>query len=436
VPATICVLVLGSGGREHALAWKLAAEGATVLRAAPGNAGIGEVAELAGVDPADPAAVLALVEAAGVDLTVVGPEIPLTRGIADRFAAAGRAIVGPSSAAAAIESSKVFAKAFFARHGIPTAACRVCEAVSDALAVLDRGEFAYPVVVKADGLAAGKGVVIAEDRERAGEAIRAMMVDRVFGPAGARVVIEERLEGREVSYFVLTDGREVLPFHSAEDHKRVFDDDRGPNTGGMGAFAPSARFDWALERRVLDTIVRPTIDGLRAEGREFRGFLYAGLMLTADGPKVLEFNARLGDPEAQVVLPLVAEPLLPLLVQVAAGRLEQASCAFRPEAAVGVVLASRGYPERPETGLPITGLDEAAARPDVLVFHAGTARRDGQIVTAGGRVLTIVGCGLDHRIAMARAYDGVSRIAFDGMHYRRDIGEKAGAEDRDGERRT
>ncbi|RPJ54352.1 MAG: phosphoribosylamine--glycine ligase, partial [Acidobacteria bacterium] len=240
-----------------------------------------------------------------------------------------------------------------------------------------------------------------------------------------KLVIEECLAGREVSFFVLTDGTRVVPFHSAEDHKRIFDGDAGPNTGGMGAFSPSPRFDEALERQVMDTIVRPVVDGLREDGREFRGFLYAGLMLTADGPKVLEFNARLGDPEAQVVLPLLDGELLPLLAQVASGSLEERRCEFRAGAAVGVVLASRGYPERPETGHEVNGLAEAAALSDVLVFHAGTASRGGNVVTSGGRVLTVVGIGPDHRSAMERAYDAASLVSFEGLHKRTDIGKKA-----------
>lgn len=419
------VLVLGSGGREHAIAWKLAQEPGSRVHAAPGNPGMASVARLAALDASDADAVLAYVESAGIDLTIVGPELPLTRGIADRFAAAGRPIVGPQRAAAAIESSKAFAKEFFSRHRVPTARYVLAETPEAALRVLSRGEFDYPVVIKADGLAAGKGVVVAVDERQATAAVQSMMVDRAFGPAGERIVIEECLRGREASFFVLTDGTAIVPLHSAEDHKRVFDGDAGPNTGGMGAFSPSPLFDAELERRVLDTIVRPVVDGLRHEGRVFRGFLYAGLMLTADGPRVLEFNARLGDPEAQVVLPLVDEPILPLLEQAARGSLEERRCSIRREAAVGVVLASRGYPERPETGHEISGIDEASSLPDVLVFHAGTRSVDGRLVTAGGRVLTVVGRSADHRSAMERAYQGASLVNFAGLHKRMDIGMKA-----------
>lgn len=432
------VLVLGGGGREHALVWTLAGDPqVSDLVCSPGNAGIKRLATLVNLDTSAPEQVLAFAEQADVDLTVVGPELPLTRGIAECFAARGRLLFGPARAAAEIESSKAFAKDFLARHHVPTARYRRADTAEDALATLDRGEFRPPVVVKADGLAAGKGVVIAPDLTAARQAVRSMMVDRRFGEAGRTIVIEEFLEGEEVSFFVLTDGRRIVPFLSAQDHKRVFDGDQGPNTGGMGAFAPCPWFDARLQARVMDEIVRPVVDGLRDEDREFRGFLYAGLMMTADGPQVLEFNARLGDPEAQVLLPLLGEDLLPLLHQVASGRLERDDCTFRADAAVGVVLASRGYPESPETGQVIEGierLDAAGGRrqagggsgsSDVLVFHAGTAERDGRIVTSGGRVLTVVGRGADHAIAMRRAYEGAAEIQFDGQQMRHDIGMKA-----------
>jgi phosphoribosylamine--glycine ligase len=420
------VLVLGGGGREHAIVWRLTGDPSPAsLVAAPGNPGIARLAATVPIDPTDPDAVLAFAQAAGVDLTVVGPEAPLTRGVADCFAAAGRLLVGPTRAAAEIESSKVFAKAFLHRHGVPTARSRTAGRPDEARAVLDRGEFTFPLVLKADGLAAGKGVIIAADRAEADAAIAAMMVERRFGDAGAQIVIEEHLEGEEVSFFVLTDGRRVVPFLSAQDHKRIFDGDRGPNTGGMGAFAPCPWFDERLEARVLDEIVRPVVAGLADEGREFRGFLYAGLMVTPEGPKVLEFNARLGDPEAQVVLPLLDEDLLPLLVQVARGHLERETCAFRRGAAVGVVLASRGYPDSPQTGQPITGLDALDGQDDVVVFHAGTKERDGRLVTCGGRVLTVVGRGAGHEAAMSRAYAAAAHIDFDGLQKRSDIGLKA-----------
>lgn len=420
------VLVLGAGAREHALAARLAAErDVAEVVAAPGNPGIARVARLVAADLQDPEPLVALARRESIDLTVVGPELPLSVGVADRFAAAGALLVGPTRAAAALESSKAFAKAFMARHGVPTARFRTCETEASALEAVRSGEFGYPVVLKADGLAAGKGVVIAADRAAAERAVAAAMRERRFGAAGERLVVEECLSGPEISFFVISDGARALPVGAAQDHKRVFDADRGPNTGGMGAFAPSPLADDALEARVMREIVEPVVRGMASEGRPFRGFLYAGLMLTADGPKVIEFNVRLGDPEAQVVLPLIDEPLLPLLVAAAAGALRQTRCRLGAERQVGVVLASRGYPESAESGRPIDGIDAAEQRPGVVVYHAGTARRDGRLVTAGGRVLTVVGRGDDFGEAIRRAYDGVSCIRFDGMQYRHDIGNKA-----------
>jgi phosphoribosylamine---glycine ligase len=420
------LLVIGSGAREHALAWRLVREtGVGQLICAPGNAGIEAAARLAPVDAADPEAVFALAEAERADLTIVGPELPLTRGVADLFAARGRLLLGPSRLAAELESSKAFAKDFMGRHGVPTARYQVCESPEIALAVLATRQFGYPVVIKADGLAAGKGVVIATDQLNASMAIRGMMVERRFGDAGARIVIEEFMQGQEASVFALTDGRRAVLLPTAQDHKRAFDGDAGPNTGGMGAFAPSPLVDDQMLDRIRDTIILPVLEGMRAEGREFRGFLYAGLMLTADGPKVVEFNVRMGDPEAQVVLPMIDGDLAPLLRDAAAGRLGQETCLVRDWPRVGVVIASKGYPDKYETGKVITGLGAAAEVPGVLVFHAGTTRRGSDIVTAGGRVLTVVAEGRDFRQAISRAYEGARRIAFDGAFMRKDIGQKA-----------
>jgi len=421
------ILVVGSGAREHALSWRLAGEpGVTEVLCAPGNPGIAATVRTSPVDPGDPAAVLALAEAQRIDLTVIGSELPLSRGVADLFAASGRRLFGPTRAAAELETSKVFAKAFMVRHGVPTARYRACTTADDALAILASGEFGYPVVLKADGLAAGKGVVVAPDRATAEAAVVAAMVDQAYGEAGVALVIEECLVGEEVSYFVVADGVAAVPLVSAQDHKRIFDADQGPNTGGMGAFAPSPRMEPALEARVLREIVAPVLEGMRAEGRPFRGFLYCGLMLTADGPKVIEFNCRFGDPEAQVVMPLLDEPLSQVLWEAAGGTLASRPCRFRREPQVGVVLAARGYPGEVETGQVITGLDVVAREcPDAVVFHAGVAARDGALVTAGGRVLTIVGRGATYPDAIACAYDAVSRVHFDGMQYRRDIGRKA-----------
>ena len=420
------VLVVGSGAREHALAWKLHTERAvSEVVCAPGNPGIAQVARVAPIDAADPAALLAFAERERIDLTVVGPELPLECGVADLFAARNQRLFGPSRAAAQLECSKVFAKAFMARHGIPTARYRTCDSAASAYQVVASGELGFPVVVKADGLAAGKGVVVAPDRETANRAVRAAMEERQFGEAGARVVLEECLVGPEVSFFAICDGRRAAALMSAQDHKRVFDGDEGPNTGGMGAFAPSPLVDAPMRERIMRDIVDPVVEGLRAEGHEYRGFLYAGLMLTCDGPKVIEFNVRFGDPEAQVVIPMIDGDLAPRLAAAADGALDPAPVAFRPQPHVGVVLAAAGYPGPIARGSRIHGLESAAGLADVLVFHAGTAGEGNEIVTAGGRVLTVVGRGPTYEAAIARAYEGVSRISFDGMHYRRDIGRKA-----------
>jgi phosphoribosylamine--glycine ligase len=420
------ILVLGSGGREHALAWRLASDrGVEQVFCAPGNAGIAQVATTVPVDPADPERVLAFVEERHIALTVVGPELPLTRGVVDLLSSRGHLVFGPTKAAAEIESSKVFAKQFMQRHGVPTAACEICSTAGEALSAIDSGRFGFPLVVKADGLAAGKGVIVADDRAAAVAAIEAIMVARQFGSAGDRILVEEHLQGPEVSFFVIADGQRAIPFSSAQDHKRAYDGDRGPNTGGMGAFAPSPLVDDRMAARITAEVIVPTIEGLRAEARPFGGFLYAGLMLTDEGPKVLEFNARLGDPEAQVLLPRLAEDLAPILRTAAAGMLAQSSCRFSQQAAVGVVLASGGYPDRYETGKAIAGLEQVALEPDVVVFHAGTTRRDDRIVTFGGRVLTVVGRGPDYATAMSRAYHAAAGIAFEGMFYRKDIGQKA-----------
>lgn len=420
------ILVVGGGAREHAIAWKLSRErSVTGVVCAPGNPGIAAIAKCVPADAGDPSALLAVARSEAIDLTVVGPELPLSRGVVDLFAADGRAIVGPSQAAAALESSKAFAKDFMARHRVPTAAYRVCDSGSDALAQLDRGEFGYPVVIKADGLAAGKGVVIASDRPAAEAAVKSIMLDRRFGAAGDRVVLEQFLTGQEASYFLLADGASFVRLSSAQDHKRIFDEDRGPNTGGMGAFAPSPLVTADLDRRIVEEVVRPVLEGMVDEGRPYRGFLYVGLMLTPDGPKVVEFNVRLGDPETQVVLPMLAEELSWLLGEAATGALPSRPASFSNEPHVGVVLAARGYPENVEAGQPIFGIEEAAAIPGALVFHAGTQKREGQLVVAGGRVLTVVGRGATFGSAIETAYRAVERVRFEGMQFRRDIGRKA-----------
>lgn len=421
------VLVVGTGAREHALAASVIAGGDSVV-VAPGNAGIARECPVAAVDTSSPAAVAALASSVGADLTVVGPEAVLATGVADRFAADGRLLFGPTAAASAIETSKVFAKHLMARHGVPTARAEICDSAATALDVVREGRLGWPVVVKADGLAGGKGVVVAANRAEAEAAVHAAMVDNVFGAAGARVVLEECLVGPEVSYFVIAAGDRFVACGTAQDHKRLLDGDRGPNTGGMGAFSPSTLVDDALAERIEREIVSRVLGGMAADGSPFTGFLYCGLMLTAEGPKVIEFNCRFGDPEAQVVLPRLGEPLAPLLARAAAGEPLPAAVSFTRDVAVGVVIASAGYPGPLDTGHLITGLDRVAVEcPRASVRFAGVAASPDGLVASGGRVLTVVGHAPQHREAVALAYDAVSRIHFSGMQYRSDIGVRASA---------
>ncbi len=420
------VLVVGSGAREHALVARLLPEaGSGNVICAPANPGIARIAPTAAIAANEIDALLAFAHDTSIDLTIVGPELPLALGIADRFASNGLRVFGPTAAAARLETSKAFAKAFMQRHDVPTARFATCSSLDAARAAVRSGAFGLPVVLKADGLAAGKGVVIAQTQSEAELALLAAMRDRKFGAAGETVVIEECLSGPEVSFFLICDGARAVPLGSAQDHKRIFDDDAGPNTGGMGAFAPSPLFHADMQARVMAEIVEPVMSGMAAEGHPFCGFLYVGLMLTAAGPKVIEFNVRMGDPETQVVMPLVDEPLLPILTAAAEHQLRQDGVRLKNQRAVGVVLASRGYPDSASEGQTITGVDDAAQLPGVAVYHAGTAMKNGELVTAGGRVLTVVGCGDDFHDAIARAYAGVEKIHFEGMQYRRDIGRKA-----------
>jgi phosphoribosylamine--glycine ligase len=414
------VLVVGSGAREHALAWKLArAEGLEELFVAPGNPG------MAGIATCVPIAADAIVELAEfaaslrVDLTVVGPELPLVLGIADEFARRGLALFGPSRAAAEIEGSKAFTKEFCRRHGIPTAAARVVHTRDEAAAAVRA--LGLPVVFKADGLAAGKGVQVCRSREDAEGAMVRYFEERAFGAAGERVVVERCLEGDELTFMVLTDGAGVVPLAAARDYKRLADDDQGPNTGGMGSVSP-APMEPGLAAEILRAIVHPTVAGLAAEGRPYRGVLYAGVIVTREGPQLLEFNCRLGDPETQAVLPRLEDDLLPLLRGAAAGSLGGLRASWRREAAVCVVAAAEGYPGAPRRGDPISGIGEALGQPGVLVFHAGTAMEDGRLVTGGGRVFSVVGRGVTLEEAAAVAYEALARLHFDGMFYRRDIG--------------
>jgi phosphoribosylamine--glycine ligase len=416
------VLLVGGGGREHALAWKLArSPRLTRLVAAPGNPGIARHAECVGLSVDDHDGLVRLAEKERPDLVVVGPDAPLVAGLADRFAAAGFAVFGPSRAAAAIEGSKVFAKNLMARHRVPTARFETFDDPTRARRFA--GDLGTPLVVKTDGLAAGKGAIVCATPAEADDAIAACMERHEFGRSGARVVIEEFLVGDEVSFFVLVRGQSAMPLAVAQDHKTVFDGDRGPNTGGMGAFSPVAVFDEAMQARVMATIVRPTITALDEEGAPYSGVLFVQLMLTVDGPKVVEFNCRFGDPECQVIMAAMDADLLPMLAAVAGGHLPSPIAAAH-RAAVCVTLASAGYPGKHATGLPITGIEAAASIPGVEVFHAGTARRDGRLVTAGGRVLGVTAVADDVPRAIETAYEAVERIRFEGMHFRRDIGRR------------
>lgn len=418
------VLVIGAGGREHALAWAVArSPRAPEIHVAPGNAGLAEVGRLVPIPATDIDALCAYACRESIDLTIVGPEAPLVAGIVDRFRNAGLSVFGPRARAARLEGSKVFSKDFMRRHAIPTAPYVVCGSLEEAEAAL--GRMRYPRVIKADGLAAGKGVVIARSSDEALEAARSMLEDGRFGDAGRRILVEEFIEGEEISVFALCRGREYFLLPASQDHKRLRDGDEGPNTGGMGAYAPVPRWTAELESAVRGQVIEPTLAGLVAEDRAYHGLLYAGLILRDGRPYVLEYNCRFGDPETQVVLPLVEGDLLEVLHAIAS---ESARAlppiAVRPGAVATVVLASGGYPEAYPKGIAIRGIPDAEAVPGVLVFHAGTKRVGGEVVTDGGRVLCVTGVGSGLEDALARAYEGVARISFEGMVYRSDIGRR------------
>jgi len=417
------MLIVGGGGREHALAWKIAqSPRVTALFTAPGNPGIARHAVCVPLAADALDGLVAFARRERIDLTVVGPEAPLVAGLADRLLDAGLAVFGPIAPAAAIEGSKAFAKDVMARNAIPTARFATFDDPARA-----RGycrEVGPPLVVKADGLAGGKGAIVCRTLADADEAVAECMERAAFGAAGATVVVEEFLSGEEVSFFALANGADALPLAAAQDHKTVFDGDQGPNTGGMGAYSPVASFDAAMERRVMDTIVRPTIAALAKEGAPYRGVLYVGLMLTAEGPKVIEFNCRFGDPECQALVVRVPGDLVPLLVAAAHGGPWPEVGPWPTRASVCVVLSSGGYPGKYGTGAAIEGVESAETAPGVTVFHAGTALRDGRLVTAGGRVLGVTAVAGDLATAIARAYGAVGAIRFEGMHYRRDIGRR------------
>lgn len=421
------VLVIGGGGREHAIAWKLASSPRVArVYVAPGNAGTAREPGVTNVAITAIADLVAFARKEGVGLTIVGPEAPLAAGVVDAFREAGLAIVGPTRAAAQLEASKDYAKAFMARHGIPTAAYRTFTDAGEAKAyVASRGA---PIVVKADGLAAGKGVVVAATVAEATAAIDAMLVGHSMGDAGARVVVEDFLAGEEASFIVLVDGRTVLPLASSQDHKRLGDGDAGPNTGGMGAYSPAPVVTPAMHARIMREVIVPTVEGMAADGIPYSGFLYAGVMIdTAGTPRVLEFNCRLGDPETQPIMARLRSDLADLAEHAARGTLDRVEAEWDRRAALGVVLAAAGYPESPRRGDAITGLDriDEARHPDVAVFHAGTALEGGQVVTNGGRVLCVTALGDSVKQAQRAAYAAIAEIRFDGMQYRTDIGHRA-----------
>jgi phosphoribosylamine--glycine ligase len=416
------IMAIGGGAREHALAWKIKqSPKVTGLYVTPGNAGTAAIARNLDIRPNDIESLAGAARDIGVDLTVVGPEAPLAAGIVDRFEQLGLPIFGPTKAAAQIESSKVFARKLMQKYGIPCPKGITFSSYPEAKKYVESQP--TPIVIKADGLAAGKGVTVANSREEALKALSDIMEAKIFGPAGDSVVIEECLTGKEVSLLAFTDGKTVVPMVPACDYKRVFDDDRGPNTGGMGSYSPPGFFDDRLTQQVTKTILQPAVKAMAQEGMPYKGVLYAGLMIAADGPKVLEFNARFGDPETQAILPRLRTDLVDILLAVVDNKLSEAVIQWADNACVGVVLASGGYPGSYKTGFKVTGLEKL--NDDVMVFHAGTKLgEDSQVYTDGGRVLTVTATGKSMAEARARVYRNLPRINFDGCHYRRDIAAK------------
>jgi phosphoribosylamine---glycine ligase len=420
------ILVVGNGGREHALVWKIRQSPlAKDVYCAPGNAGMAGLADCVPIDTSNIIEVADFAQTISADLTVVGPELPMVLGIGDEFQRRGLAIFCPSRAAAEIEGSKAFAREFMSRHQIPSPRYVICSSREEADDAVEKGALGYPLVLKVDGLAAGKGVIVVESKAEAQAAVAEMMSDKKFGNAGAKLVLEEFLSGDEVSFLVFSDGSRVVPMVSVQDHKRVGDGDTGSNTGGMGTVSPSTSLSLDMHKQIMQEIILPTIGGLRAEGRKYQGVLYAGLMITDKGPRVLEFNARFGDPETQVIMARMRSDIVPILQGVAEGHLKESKIDWAKEAALCVVLTTRGYPDAPETGQEIEGLDALQGLSDVMVFHAATGNRDGKVVTVGGRVLGVTALGANLDAAVQRAYAAVKKISFDGMHYRRDIGQKA-----------
>ena len=420
------ILVVGNGGREHALVWKIRQSPlVTDVYCAPGNAGIADFADCVPIEASSIVELADFAQTIKADLTVVGPELPMVLGLSDEFARRGLVAFCPSRGAAEIEGSKAFAREFMQRNKIPSPGYEVCQSVDEALAFVEKAPFGFPMVVKADGLASGKGTFVAENRAQATTVVGQMMTDKKLGKAGAKLVMEEFLPGEEVSFLVLSDGSKVVPLVSVQDHKRALDGDLGPNTGGMGTVSPATNMSVDLHKQIMQEIILPTIGGLATEGRKFQGVLFAGLMITTEGPKVLEFNARFGDPETQVIMARMRSDLVPLLLQGAEGQFGESKVEWAKDPAVCVVLASKGYPETSETGKTITGLDSLHKEANVIVYHAATSKQDGAIVTVGGRVLGITALGSNLDDAVTRAYEAVAKVSFEGMQYRKDIGQKA-----------
>jgi len=433
------ILVIGSGAREHALVWKIAqSKLVDKIFSAPGNAGILQQAECLDISSEDITRLLDFARKEKIDLTVVGPEAPLAKGIVDEFMHYKLRIFGPNKLAAKLEASKVFAKELMAKYKVPTASFKIFSAeggsayagdINDAYKYIDK--IGAPCVVKADGLAQGKGVIVAKTIAEAKEAVKLIMEERVFGEAGKRIIIEDYLEGQEASIIVITDSREVIPLASSQDHKRVFDQDKGPNTGGMGAYSPTPIVDESLFKEIMTKIIYRIIDGLVTEGIDYRGALYAGIMITKDGPFVLEFNVRFGDPETQAILPRLNSDLVEVMFATSEGKLARIkSLSWDSRFCICVVCASGGYPGNYEKGKEIFGLEEVKKIPDIVVFHAGTKKQDGKILTNGGRVLGVTGLGSTLKAAIDKTYQAVEKIHFEGMHYRKDIGSKAMTNDK------
>ena len=415
------VLIVGGGGREHALAWKVASSPRVEkVYSAPGNAGISSIAECVNIKVSEISALIDFVARKKVELTIVGPEAPLACGIVDEFEKRNFVIFGPTAAAAEIESSKVFAKKIMQKYNIPTASGRIFTTPGEALSYIKA--HGAPLVIKADGLAAGKGVAVCSTIKEAEDAIAMIMIEKAFGAAGERIIIEEQLDGEEVSFIAFTDGKTVLPLLPARDYKSAYDGDTGPNTGGMGAYAPTSILTEGMKKRIIDEILLPAISGMSYEGRKFKGVLYAGLMITDAGPKVLEFNVRFGDPETQAVLPLLESDILEPIIASIDGSLDKVSLEWKNKSAVCVVIASGGYPQEYEKGKEIRGLDKLSDMEGIIVFHAGTAFKNKRMVTNGGRVLGVTGIADTFDEAISRTYQAVEKIEFEGIQYRRDIG--------------